>query len=406
MYEKLLNEGVQLRNQEIQQKNQKPISSLLNAKIIHPSNANSSALVSQEDSESSKTKIIGETKALMETFIKGIKNAIEIKLNRTLILLNSPIHSSRGKMVEIIKDIFDKYFFIEFITNIVNNPMKTPIVVLSWDKKNSKILRQIFDKVPLTYETYNNKARKANQFCDCTFVIDNQTFHAHKVILSKKSEYFNSMFTGSYKESTVNDPIPYGSGSITAPLFGAILEFIYTGYISLIDKTVSEVIILAEEAKLLQLKRLEWLCQFSLCSSMNPQNFIEIADYASPLQEKNQLKVHSKSFITLHPETEKCIEQKIVPQEIDSLSHLYCLVSYYKLPVLKDKIKTIISDNLNEDSFKKYCDHGATLPSGELRNLFHMTCSHFAQQNSSWLKKEENGEIKKSYELLLSCVQY
>lgn len=61
--------------------------------------------------------------------------------------------------------------------------------------------------------------------CDVRFNVEGKTIHAHKVILGARSPHFKAMFTSQFKESFANViEIP----EISASLFLALLEFIYT----------------------------------------------------------------------------------------------------------------------------------------------------------------------------------
>ncbi|XP_072015441.1 kelch-like protein 6 isoform X2 [Amphiura filiformis] len=86
-----------------------------------------------------------------------------------------------------------------------------------------------------------NQLRQQACLCDVTVIVDNQRFPAHKAILSCASEYFQSMFTSGFQESTSNEVTVPGTGES----FSQLLEFAYTGYFTLSPTTVAGVLNMA-----------------------------------------------------------------------------------------------------------------------------------------------------------------
>lgn len=61
---------------------------------------------------------------------------------------------------------------------------------------------------------------------DVTFLVDGQTFHAHRIALLASSDTFRAMFDGHYKEKEASTiPIP----NIRYTVFESMMRCIYTG---------------------------------------------------------------------------------------------------------------------------------------------------------------------------------
>lgn len=67
------------------------------------------------------------------------------------------------------------------------------------------------------------------EYSDVTFIVENQKIPAHRVILASRSSYFRALLYGGLAESTQTEI------ELNVPLvaFKTLLEYIYTGYLSL-----------------------------------------------------------------------------------------------------------------------------------------------------------------------------
>ena len=74
-----------------------------------------------------------------------------------------------------------------------------------------------------------NQLRQQGSLCDVTIVIGNQRFPAHKAVLSCASQYFESMFTSGFQESTSSEVTVPG----TSESFAQLIQFAYTGFFTL-----------------------------------------------------------------------------------------------------------------------------------------------------------------------------
>ncbi|XP_072018160.1 kelch-like protein 28 [Amphiura filiformis] len=75
---------------------------------------------------------------------------------------------------------------------------------------------------------------KEDKHCDITINIGGRSFQAHKMVLAAASEYFESMFSGGFVESTKSEVEIDGDGCA----FEKLLEYAYTGKLNLADDTV------------------------------------------------------------------------------------------------------------------------------------------------------------------------
>ncbi len=86
-----------------------------------------------------------------------------------------------------------------------------------------------------------NQLRQQGSLCDITIVVEDQCFLAHKAVLSCASEYFQSMFTSGFQESSSNEVTIPG----TAQSFSQLLNFAYTGYFTLSPTTIGSILSMA-----------------------------------------------------------------------------------------------------------------------------------------------------------------
>ncbi|XP_072018723.1 kelch-like protein 15 isoform X2 [Amphiura filiformis] len=80
-----------------------------------------------------------------------------------------------------------------------------------------------------------------SKFCDITINIGGRSFQAHKMVLAAASEYFESMFSGGFVESTKSEIEIEGDG----PAFKILLEYAYTGKLTVAEGNIVKVLSLA-----------------------------------------------------------------------------------------------------------------------------------------------------------------
>ncbi|KFQ22274.1 Zinc finger and BTB domain-containing protein 24, partial [Merops nubicus] len=95
--------------------------------------------------------------------------------------------------------------------------------------------------------------RKKNFLCDITLIVENVQFRAHKALLAASSEYFSMMFVD---EGEIGQSI-YMLEGMVADIFGALLEFIYTGCLCASEKITEQIL---ATAQLLKVTDLVWAC--------------------------------------------------------------------------------------------------------------------------------------------------
>uniref|UniRef100_K7FQS9 Zinc finger and BTB domain containing 24 n=1 Tax=Pelodiscus sinensis TaxID=13735 RepID=K7FQS9_PELSI len=93
--------------------------------------------------------------------------------------------------------------------------------------------------------------RKKNYLCDITLIVEDVHFRAHKALLAASSEYFSMMFV---EEGEISQSI-YMLEGMVADIFGALLEFIYTGYLHASEKSMEQIL---ATAQLLKVNDLVW----------------------------------------------------------------------------------------------------------------------------------------------------
>ncbi|XP_057319185.1 speckle-type POZ protein B-like [Microplitis mediator] len=134
--------------------------------------------------------------------------------------------------------------------------------------------RKITDDLKKLYNSQINS--------DVTFIVGNEKFKAHKIILSARSPVFSAMFTHKMKENRDNKvAIP----DIEPKIFNKLLEFIYTDEINDLDMDAVSLLEAADKYQLLTLKS---LCEKSLSKSVSIDNAIALMILAD-LHNANQL---------------------------------------------------------------------------------------------------------------------
>ncbi|XP_057318494.1 speckle-type POZ protein B-like [Microplitis mediator] len=184
--------------------------------------------------------------------------------------------------------------------------------------------RQITDDLKELYDSKTNS--------DVTFVVGNEKFKAHKLIMSTRSPVFFAMFTHEMKENRESEvTIP----DIEPEVFNKLLEFIYTDKITNLDADAAYLLEAADKYQLLNLKS---LCEESLSKSASIDNAIELMILAD-LHNANQLFEHALELII------KNIEAIIKTPEYKILEESKPLL----LSKLIEKLATSIKNNASAD---------------------------------------------------------
>ncbi|CAL4127413.1 unnamed protein product [Meganyctiphanes norvegica] len=132
-----------------------------------------------------------------------------------------------------------------------------------------------------------------DEYTDVTLRVKGQRFHAHKVILASRSQYFRALLFGGLRE-THQEEIEIKDANLTA--FKVLLKYIYTGYVSLgseKEETVLEILSLAHQYGFEELE--SSICDY-LKDSLRIHNICIIYDMSS-LYNLVNLKCFCEDFV-------------------------------------------------------------------------------------------------------------
>ncbi|NXC44708.1 ZBT24 protein, partial [Penelope pileata] len=118
------------------------------------------------------------------------------------------------------------------MAELAPDPSEKPVVIHS-KTHNDTILANLEEQ------------RRKDFLCDITLIVENVHFRAHKALLAASSEYFSMMFVD---EGEIGQSI-YMLEGMVADAFGALLEFIYTGYLHASEKSAEQILATAQLLK-------------------------------------------------------------------------------------------------------------------------------------------------------------
>ncbi|XP_063446340.1 kelch-like protein 6 [Mytilus trossulus] len=105
-------------------------------------------------------------------------------------------------------------------------------------------------------------------FADLEVIVEGQNFKCHRIILASMSQYFSTMFTSGFKESTEKSVEIKG---MKGDAFHLVLEYIYTGRNIV---SIDNVVHVLQSASMLQIKTLQDLCKSFLRKNLSVENCI------------------------------------------------------------------------------------------------------------------------------------
>lgn len=164
--------------------------------------------------------------------------------------------------------------------------------------------------------------RSHHMLTDVTLEVEQETFHAHKVVLSAASPYFKAMFTGGLKECEMSRVRLQG---VCPTAMARILFFIYTGHIRVTEVTVCQ---LLPAATMFQVPNVVDACCAFLERQLDPTNAIGIASFAEQ-HGCEVLKLKANQFIERNF-TKICQEEEFLQL---SAIQLICLIRKDELNV-------------------------------------------------------------------------
>ncbi|XP_053104084.1 actin-binding protein IPP isoform X2 [Hemicordylus capensis] len=122
-----------------------------------------------------------------------------------------------------------------------------------------------------------NKMRCGQHFCDVQVQVGEEAFKVHRLVLAASSPYFAALFAGGMKESSKDVVRILG---VEADIFQILLDFIYTGIISIGENNVQELIVAAD---MFQLTEVVDLCCEFLKGQIDPTNCIGLFQFSEQI---------------------------------------------------------------------------------------------------------------------------
>lgn len=156
-----------------------------------------------------------------------------------------------------------------------------------------------------------------DEYTDVTLRVNGQLFHAHKVILASRSQYFRALLFGGLRESRQAE-VEIKDTNLTA--FKILLKYIYTGYVSLgseKEEIVLEILSLAHQYGFEDLEssicdylkdalRIHNICIIYDMSSL--YNLDTLKTFCEDFMDKNALPIlNHESFFSISPTALKSI---------------------------------------------------------------------------------------------------
>ncbi|XP_010167548.1 zinc finger and BTB domain-containing protein 8A isoform X1 [Antrostomus carolinensis] len=109
-----------------------------------------------------------------------------------------------------------------------------------------------------------NEQRRQDLFCDCNILVEGKVFKAHRNVLFASSGYFKMLLSQSSKESS--QPTTATFQAFSPDTFTVILDFVYSGKLSLTGQNVIEVM---SAASYLQMTDVISVCKTFIKSSLD-----------------------------------------------------------------------------------------------------------------------------------------
>uniref|UniRef100_A0A2D4MPB2 BTB domain-containing protein n=1 Tax=Micrurus spixii TaxID=129469 RepID=A0A2D4MPB2_9SAUR len=138
-----------------------------------------------------------------------------------------------------------------------------------------------------------NKLRCGQHFCDVQLQVGEGAYKVHRLVLAASSSYFAALFAGGMKESSKDVVQILG---VDANIFQILLEFIYTGIVSINENNVQELIVAAD---MFQLSEVVDLCCEFLKGQIDPMNCIGLFQFADQIACHDLLEF-SENYIHVH----------------------------------------------------------------------------------------------------------
>ncbi|XP_027517088.1 zinc finger and BTB domain-containing protein 8A isoform X2 [Corapipo altera] len=139
-----------------------------------------------------------------------------------------------------------------FFFSFTANPPLAPLPGMEISSHQSHLLEQL------------NEQRKQDLFCDCNILVEGKVFKAHRNVLFASSGYFKMLLSQSSKETS--GPTIATFEVFSPETFMVILDFVYSGILSLTGQNVIEVM---SAASYLQMTDILNVCKTFIKSSLD-----------------------------------------------------------------------------------------------------------------------------------------
>lgn len=138
-----------------------------------------------------------------------------------------------------------------------------------------------------------NKMRLRTDFCDVGLNVGGRVFRVHRLVLAASSPYFSALFSGGMREAEKEEVQILG---VETEAFEVLLDFIYTGVISVTVDNVQELMVAAD---MLQLTEVVSICGEFLKSHMDPSNCVGIFQFLEQIACRDMLEF-TENYIHVH----------------------------------------------------------------------------------------------------------
>ena len=128
-----------------------------------------------------------------------------------------------------------------------------------------------------------NAHRRDGKLCDVQLNIKDKQFHAHRAVLAAISPYFESMFSGGFKEQT-EASINLDETPVSAENLKVLLDAVYTGTLRITTDNVMDV---HGSADFFQMTRFQPLCRKFIENNLSAENCCDYLKVASKWQLKD-----------------------------------------------------------------------------------------------------------------------
>ncbi|KAJ0011790.1 hypothetical protein NQD34_012765 [Periophthalmus magnuspinnatus] len=138
-----------------------------------------------------------------------------------------------------------------------------------------------------------NKMRLRHDFCDVGLNVGGHIFRVHRLVLAASSPYFSALFSGGMRESEKEEVQILG---VEREVFEVLLDFIYTGLISITVENVQELMVAAD---MLQLTEVVSICGEFLKGHIDPSNSVGIFQFLEQISCMDMLEF-TENYIHVH----------------------------------------------------------------------------------------------------------